>query len=257
MPMQKRFLIALAISTILLTGCRRGGNRPTSTPSEEVPTSATTATSSTSSTSSNTSSSTSISPEDEFCVVTYHSNTENVDFVTYETRKDENYTLRPYMFTAPSGKEFSKWVIGSKEYAPGDSLIVNDDIDVYAMYKTSGSTTKEYLVTFDPNGGSGSMNPEYIEDGFDYVLPKCGFTAPLGFEFVCWGINDDTQGLKPGKTVKIIEDSVIHAYWQKNGKKVYTISFSANGGSGSMSPVQAEEGTYTLPACKFRRSYRS
>ena len=46
----------------------------------------------------------------------------------------------------------------------------------------------EFIVTFDGNGGTGSMEPVTVEEGSRYVLPACGFTAPDGQEFKAWEI---------------------------------------------------------------------
>ena len=111
-------------------------------------------------------------------------------------------------------------------------------------------TTTSYKVTFNPGRGSGSMDPVEVEEGYYYKLPKCTFTPPLGESFVCWG-DEDGYTYKVGKEVRIYEDTTFTAYYASNGNDVFTVSFDSNGGSGTMSPVEVEEGLYELPTCTF------
>ena len=47
---------------------------------------------------------------------------------------------------------------------------------------------REVKLTFDSNGGSGSMDPIESLEGTAITLPECGFTAPEGKVFKCWSI---------------------------------------------------------------------
>ena len=217
----KKYLLLAILFPMLLTGC---GSTPTTTPEGEQ-------------------------PVDKYYTVTYLANGGTGNTVTEQAKENSEYTLKSYMFTAPETKEFNKWVIDNKTYNHGDKITVTKDVDVLATYKDAQMSGNTFTVTFDANGGAGHMNPVTIEEGFSYVLPQCEFTAPLGYDFDCWGI--DGVGYKPGRSVNIIEDTIIYAYWKKNGKTIYTVSFASNGGSGTMNSVQVEEGMYTLPSCEF------
>ena len=46
-----------------------------------------------------------------------------------------------------------------------------------------------YKVTFDANGGTGSMAAQYVSVGADYILPNFNFTAPTYYAFSHWEIN--------------------------------------------------------------------
>ncbi len=117
---------------------------------------------------------------------------------------------------------------------------------------TSSSSSKEantYIVSFDPGRGTGAMDNMEVEESFSISLPKCKFTPPLGESFYRW--MDDLTTYKEGATVTIYEDTVFTAIYLDNGKDIFTVSFDANGGTGTMNPVQVEEGLYTLPICGF------
>ena len=110
----------------------------------------------------------------------------------------------------------------------------------------------EFIVTFDGNGGTGSMEPVTVEEGSRYVLPACGFTAPDGQEFKAWEIGGVEYNAGDGYVV--LGNTEIKALWKDSAvvPTTFTITFNANGGTGGMEPVTVEEGSrYPLPACGF------
>ena len=133
-------------------------------------------------------------------------------------------------------------------------------------YET-GSQSNTYTVTYDANGGSGSMGTDYIafeNDGFakTYTFPECGFTAPAGKEFDKWQwyYNDNpskTTDTTPGNNPWIYGNITVKALWKDKEGTYYTVTYDANGGSGSMESehlLAANDGfakTYTFPQCGF------
>ena len=83
-----------------------------------------------------------------------------------------------------------------------------------------------------------------------YVLPECGFISPNSI-FSAWKVNGVNRSV--GDTVIITEDTVITAVWRRTVNPVtpYSISFRANGGSGTMDAVSLYSSKYVLPACQF------
>ena len=49
------------------------------------------------------------------------------------------YTLPRCRFTAPRGRTFRCWQIGSETFDPGDAITVTSDITVRALWKTTGT----------------------------------------------------------------------------------------------------------------------
>ncbi len=47
-----------------------------------------------------------------------------------------------------------------------------------------------FSITFDPNGGTGTMGPLYAREGESVSLPPCGFVR-AGFRFTCWSTVPD------------------------------------------------------------------
>ena len=153
-----------------------------------------------------------------------------------------SYVLPACGFTAPSGKTFAGWQVGSTTYQAGSSIPISADTTVTAVWAQIIRT-----VTYDANGGSGSMNIVTVNDGGTLTLPACGFTAPSGMSFAGWQIGPTTY--QPGNTVTIQADTTVSAVWAQETR---TVSFDANGGSGSMKSVLvAAGGTLTLPECGY------
>ena len=68
-----------------------------------------------------------------------------------------------------------------------------------------------YTVTFEPNGGSGTMEPIQAEEGSAVVLPENGFTPPAGQKFQCWTIDGSSEF--PGAKLVIDKDTAVTAQW--------------------------------------------
>ena len=106
-------------------------------------------------------------------------------------------------------------------------------------------------VTFDKNGGTGSMQSEEVPGG-TFTLPECSFTAPSEeMPFVCWGVkvgDSDPVGLQPGDKVLITADTTVKSIWKTD----LTVSFENGGGSGSMNAVTKNAyDSYILPENGF------
>ena len=185
-------------------------------------------------------------------IVTFDGNggTGSMEPVTVE--EGSRYVLPACGFTAPDGQEFKAWEIGGVEYNAGDGYVVLGNTEIKALWKDSAVIPTTFTITFNANGGTGSMEPVTVEEGSRYVLPACGFTAPDGQEFKAWEIGGVEYNAGDGYVV--LGNTEIKALWKDSAviPTTFTITFNANGGTGSMEPVTVEEGSrYPLPACGF------
>ena len=105
-----------------------------------------------------------------------------------------------------------------------------------------------YTVSFDANGGTGSMADATGVSG-DYELPVCGFTAPNGKQFKAWSVGGVEKAV--GDKITVTANTTVTAIWENIPVVTYTVSFDANGGTGTMADVTSVTGSYTLPACTF------
>ena len=185
-------------------------------------------------------------------MITFNANggTGSMEPVTVE--EGSRYPLPACGFTAPDGQEFKAWEIGGVEYNAGDGYVVLGNTEIKALWKDSTVIPTTFTITFNANGGTGSMEPVTVEEGSRYPLPACGFTAPAGQEFKAWEIGGIEYNA--GDDYVVLGNTEIKALWKDSAviPTTFTITFNANGGTGSMEPVTVEEGSrYPLPACGF------
>lgn len=134
--------------------------------------------------------------------------------------------------------------------------VANDTITLYAQWKqdtTEAVTT--YKITFNANGGSGTMLSMTCYDGVSYTLSANVFTKD-GYYFAGWNTKADGSGTSylDGASVAVKDNMTLYAQW-KQVQTNYTILFNANGGSGSMSSLTAINGVaITLTANQFTRT---
>ena len=184
---------------------------------------------------------------------------EDIPVVTYTLTFDANggsgtmtpiadltgeYTLPANGFTAPSGKQFKGWSLTANG-ATVTKVDMTENRTVYAIWEDIPVVT--YTLTFDANGGSGTMTPIADLTG-EYTLPANGFTAPSGKQFKGWSLT--TDGATVTK-VDMTENRTVYAIWEDIPVVTYTLTFDANGGSGTMTPIANLTGEYTLPANGF------
>ena len=73
------------------------------------------------------------------------------------------------------------------------------------------SAAKTYTVSFDANGGTGTM-ADVTEVLGDYTLPANGFTAPEGKHFKCWSVDGKEKAV--GDKITVTADTTIKAVWE-------------------------------------------
>ena len=235
------------------------------------------------------------------------------------------YTLPACGFTAPNGQRFKAWLVGGNEKAVGDKITVSANTVVTAIWEN----ILEYIVSYNANGGSGTMVGDMVEENGKFTLENCTYNAPEGYQFKAWAIGSvNGEQKQPGEQITITAETYIYAIWEAveynvtvtggtasvgagtpitkatmgttvtltagaaptgqmfdkwvvNGVVVddansatttfvmpagnvtaeatyknipvvtYTVSFDANGGTGSMADATGVSGEYTLPACGF------
>lgn len=107
----------------------------------------------------------------------------------------------------------------------------------------------EYIVSYNENGGSGTMVGDVIEKGGTFTLEACTYTAPEGKRFKAWAIGSvNGEQKQPNEQIIITAETYIYAIWEDI---TYTVTFNANGGAGSMLDETEQLGGYVLPECTF------
>ena len=167
-----------------------------------------------------------------------------------KVKSGENFTLPECTFTPPEGKEFAGWLAANGTvYPAGDIAFSTTDTVLKATWKDKEVT--EVTISFDPNGGTGTMQPMKVKSGENFTLPECTFTPPEGKEFAGWLATNGTV-YPAGDIAFSTTDSVLKATWKDKEAAEITISFDPNGGTGTMQPMKVKSGeNFTLPECTF------
>ncbi len=86
----------------------------------------------------------------------------------------------------------------------GSALVVNPGAYVFTAAKT-------YTVSFDANGGTGTMANATGVLG-DYTLPANGFTAPEGKQFKAWSVDGKEKAV--GDKITVTAETTVKAVWE-------------------------------------------
>ena len=173
--------------------------------------------------------------------VTFNKNGGSGSMSAVTKNAGETYVLPACAFTAPVGKEFKAWEVGGEEKAVGDSITVNANTTVKALWKQKPPVT--YTVSFDKNGGSGSMTPMTVTTGQSLMLPSCTFTPPAGKVFDKWEINGTKYDA--GEAVNnIISDTVVKATWTT---AKFTVTYVDENGQTIGTPQSVAYGQNAVP----------
>ena len=194
----------------------------------------------------------------------------------YDIKVDENLQYKVYpdlpCYGATEGTYFtaaraSDWTGGTVSKVDGWDVLTLDNArvkEVTYKYDTGNSKigkvaftlktevpAKYITISFDPNGGTGTMKPMRVKAGVGYTLPECTFTPPEGKEFAGWlAVNGNVY--PAGHDVFSTYDQSLKATWKDKEVTEVTISFDPNGGTGTMQPMKVKSGeNFTLPECTF------
>ena len=156
----------------------------------------------------------------------------------YDIKVDENLQYKVYpdlpCYGATEGTYFtaaraSDWTGGTVSKVDGWDVLTLDNRDVKEVtykYDTGNARigkvaftlktevpAKYITISFDPNGGTGTMKPMRVKAGVGYTLPECTFTPPEGKEFAGWlAVNGEVY--PAGDNVVSSTDSVLKATWK-------------------------------------------
>ena len=109
-----------------------------------------------------------------------------------------------------------------------------------------------YAVIFDANGGTGTMIPAEVNEGEEYTLPECGFTAPSNKAFKVWSVGGEEK--QPGDKITVSANTTVTAVWQDlvkydlwvGGVQVTNTNASNITGEGITGAVSYDSTTKTL-----------
>ncbi len=196
-----------------------------------------------------------------FNAVTFFENASSGDAVsTYESRNvPSDLTLFSDLaptFTRP-GFSFSNWNTApdgsGTSYANGALFDFGNDITLYAQWIADATTTTTipggmFTVSFNDGGGTGALSPVTVTSGSSVQLPSASSLTYEGFSQTGWFTASTGGSLVGLGGTSFIPSSSLTLFAQWTAGSSDSISFSANGGSGTVPSISAPAGlTQTLP----------
>ena len=159
------------------------------------------------------------------------------------------------IYTACSGTEIENLSAGNYfvRYAEDNNHFAGPDV---AVTVGEGAPLADCTITFNSNGGSGSMEPVTVKAETNYILPECGFTAPANQEFKAWEIGGTEY--KVGDSYTVNGDIEIKALWKNSviTPSTYTVTVSNDGnGTGAATPSTAAAGTTIILTAMPKEGY--
>lgn len=134
-------------------------------------------------------------------------------------------------------------------YTPGAKVTVASNTNFYAVWKL-----KTYTITYNANGGTGTMEPG-IKTYFDtYTIKKNAFIRP-GYDFLGWSRTKEgpaEEKYAEGKEYNTNADLTLYAQWRENFKAAYIGNGQTKGSDfideGENRLGHSEEADYTFDA---------
>lgn len=109
-------------------------------------------------------------------------------------------------------------------------------ISAIAKITVNDPAPTTYTVTYDANGGNGTMNAATGIYG-DYTLPTCTFTAPAGKQFKAWSVGSEEKAA--GAVIAVSADITVTALWEDIS---YSITGSVTDTSAGTAAVKLMQG---------------
>ena len=158
--------------------------------------------------------------------------------------------------TPASNYEFVEWRTDPQGVTIQDNKLTMpaSDVTVTAVFREKAPET--CTITFDAHGGKGTMAKQTADKGTTVTLTANAFKRS-GYSFTGWNTKANGSGTayKDKAQVKLDKDMTLYAQWKKNAPAKCTITFDANGGSGTMAKQTGDkDATVTLASNVFKRS---
>ena len=175
-------------------------------------------------------------------IVTFNSNGGST--VASQTVEEGSKVTKPANPTR-NGYKFECWLLNGKEYNFDTAITRN----ITLLAKWTEVVKKQYIVTFNSNGGS-TVASQTVEEGSKVTKPAN--PTRDGYKFECWLLNGKEYNFNSAITGNI----TLTAKWTEVVKKQYIVTFNSNGGSTVASQTVEEGSKVTKPANPTRNGYK-
>jgi uncharacterized repeat protein (TIGR02543 family) len=182
--------------------------------------------------------------------VTFAENDNGSDTVTEVQTEDVPAPLTKFSSLSPqfvnAGYTFTGWNTEENgtgsTYTDGETYDFGSSLALYAMWQATDAT-----ASFDDNGGTGSIASVTVAVGSTVSFPSASGISQSGYFFNGWNTaaNGTGTSYQVGASVVLSANETFYAQWAP----AVQISFSANGGIGSITPLSGQAGTsVAIPA---------
>ena len=156
----------------------------------------------------------------------------------YETnnidRSEKDSVVGPAPTNIEEGFIFYGWTDGTTIYQPGDEITFNlGNRRLRAVWSIC-------RITFDANGGEGSIDPIIVPKGSSIFLPSLSNFTKEGYVPLCWSLDKNliTEDYLEGKSFTPTKNTTLYVYWGINDNNLTTgitnLEFDLNGGKGKI-----------------------
>ena len=137
-------------------------------------------------------------------------------------------------YTACTGSEIENLTAGSYfvRYTEDRNHFASPDTEVVV----GEGEARSFTITFNANGGTGSMEPVTVEEGSRYPLPACGFIPPVNMQFSGWALSTDGSVIADG-AITVTSNITLYAIWEPVPVNEFVVFFDGNGGTPAVSSM--------------------
>ncbi|MCL1885919.1 MAG: InlB B-repeat-containing protein, partial [Dehalococcoidia bacterium] len=179
----------------------------------------------------------------ELKTVTFIQNHEDTDNTIIASVFVGEGTAIGSLFPNPSrtGYNLSGWNTtrdGSGITYSATSPVITGNLTLYAQWEEF-EETKEFTLTYDANGATGTMEPSLVTYGVNFTLPANAFTRP-GFTFSHWntranGTGTSWQNEWEFSPWEYASDMTFYAQWVPDNK--FSVIYDGNGNTSGTAPI--------------------
>ena len=137
-------------------------------------------------------------------------------------------------YTPCTGSEIENLTAGSYfvRYAEDRNHFASSDTEVVV----GEDEARSFTITFNANGGTGSMEPVTVEEGSRYPLPACGFIPPVNMQFSGWALSAGGSVIADG-AIMVTSNITLYAIWEPVPVNEFVVFFDGNGGTPAVSSM--------------------
>ena len=149
---------------------------------------------------------------------------------------DQGYTKNGYAFDSWNTRSDG---LGTR-YTNNQVIYLTTSITLYAQWKV----IQQLTVTYNPNGGSGSIKTVYAQANSNCVVTDQGYTKN-GYTFDSWNTRADGLGTRitNGQVIYLTTSLTLYAQWKQITTQPIYIIYDPNGGAGYINIVPVTANT--------------